>query len=73
MTMMIKGLEVNKSLTDLDVSGNNVTAATVVNLIKVLSNSRITYLGLKGLRLSSMVVGKIEELARDKPDIKIIA
>jgi hypothetical protein len=73
MAMMIKGLESNKSMADLDISGNSITAVTVLNLIKVVSTSRITYLALKGLRLSSMVLGKIEELARDKPDIKIIA
>lgn len=73
MAQVLKGLEVNKSLIELDVSGNDLGTSVVLNLLKLIPQTRIMQLGLKNLRLSTEVLGKIHELLKDKPDLKIIA
>lgn len=73
ISCMMKGLEGNKSLIELDISGNEIGTGVLMSLMKIISGSKISQLSLKNLRLSTTVLGKIDELMRDRPDIKIIA
>ena len=70
---IIKGVENNRSLVELNLSGNAITTPTFLALIKAIGGSKITSLIIKQLRLSAEAIDRVEELLRQKPELKIIA
>lgn len=79
MTAITKGLDQNRiicvilgSLQSLDLSGNEFSSTTLMSLLKSISLSKISSLGIKQLKLPIEVIKRVGELCNERPDLKIL-
>ncbi|KAJ3301668.1 hypothetical protein HDV03_000509 [Kappamyces sp. JEL0829] len=68
---VLKGLEANRTIQDLNLSGNPLTTLSLQNLFKVLPSTKIQTITLKDVRFPKEIAQYIDSLRKDPHSLKV--